>query len=67
MILNTEDLEHVHKVLFCDTEECKIHCETSDSGDFKTKMANRMQNNARVLARVETILGRKPEYEMKKR
>ena len=60
--MNTVDLEHVHKVLSCDTEECKIHIETSDDGDFNTRMLERMRDNARVLAHVEVMLGRKPEY-----
>lgn len=55
--MNTEDLEHGHKVLSCDTDECRIHIESSDDDGFNTRMLNRILDNARVLARVEVILG----------
>ena len=61
MKLSTEDLRHVHKVLSSDIEECEILREGS-TGNRATRLGNRILDDRRVLARIEKIIGEKPEW-----
>ena len=63
MNLNEEDLRHCHKVLASDTEECRIIAEGAHGGRA-ARLQKRMEDDRRVMARIETILGYAPEYEI---
>jgi hypothetical protein len=56
MNLDSEDLRQCHKVLSSDIRECGIHIRTA--GGFKGLLEKRIEDNKRVLARIETIIGK---------
>ena len=61
MNLDMEDLEHCHKVLSSDIEECRILVEGANGGRAE-RLGKRIEDDKRVMARIETIIGHKPEY-----
>ncbi len=61
MKLDMDDLRHTHKVLSSDIDECSILGEGA-TGNRATRLANRILDDRRVLARIERIIGEKPEY-----
>ena len=61
MFLDTEDLKHCHKVLASDIEECVILSEGSDGGRL-ARLQKRIEDDKRVIARIEKIIGYQPEY-----
>ena len=61
MSLDMDDLRHVHKVLSSDIEECEMLREGA-TGNRATRLGQRILDDRRVLARIERILGEKPEY-----
>ena len=61
MKLDMNDLRHAHKVLSSDVEECEVLREGA-TGNRATRLANRILDDRRVLARIERIIGEKPEY-----
>ena len=61
MNLSKDDLRHAHKVLSSDIQECDILFEGAE-GARAARMKKRIDDDKRVLARIENILGEKPEY-----
>ena len=61
MSLTNDDWRHVHKVLSSDIQECEILSEGAIGGRA-TRMKKRIADDKRVLARVERILGHRPEW-----
>ena len=61
MNLSKDDLRHAHKVLSSDIEECEMLLEGA-TGNRATRLSNRILDDKRVLARIESIIGEKPEY-----
>jgi len=59
--LDMDDLRHVHKVLSSDVEECEVLREGA-TGNRATRLQNRILDDQRVLARIERIIGERPEY-----
>jgi len=57
MKLSREDLLHVYKVLSGDIKECNIL-----SKDKPNRYKKRIEDNKKVLARIEVIIGCKIEY-----
>jgi hypothetical protein len=59
--LNEEDLKHCHRVLSSDIQECEILMEGGPT-DRVARLMNRVDDDERVLARIENLLGFKPEW-----
>ena len=62
MRLDSQDLKHVHKVLSADIEECVILIGDDMADDKAIRLSERMEDDRRVLARVEKILGYRPRW-----
>jgi len=60
--LNEEDLKHCHKVLSSDIKECELLMEGGPT-DRVARLMNRIDDDNRVLTRIENLLGYKPEWE----
>lgn len=63
MNLDEQDLRHCHKVLSSDVEECRILSDGAEGGRLE-RLQKRIEDDKRVLARIETIIGCKPEYDL---
>lgn len=61
MSLNLEDLKHCHKVLASDIEECHILSEGA-TGGREERLQKRIEDDKRVMYRIEGIIGTNPEY-----
>lgn len=61
MNLDMDDYRHAHKVLSSDIEECEM-LRDGATGNRAIRLANRIKDDRRVLARIERIIGEKPEY-----
>jgi hypothetical protein len=61
MSLNLEDMRHCHKVLASDIEECGILSEGATGGRAE-RLQKRMEDDKRVMYRIEGIIGISPEY-----
>ena len=62
MKLEMDDLKHCHKVLSSDIEECRILGKGS-TGGRADRLQKRIEDDLRVISRIERILGCVPEYE----
>lgn len=62
MNLDEQDLKHCHKVLTSDVGECNILLEDSTGGRAE-RLQKRIEDDRRVLARIERITGYAPAYE----
>jgi len=60
--MNEEDLTHCHKVLSSDIKECELLMEGGPT-DRVARLMNRIDDDNRVLTRIESLLGYKPEWE----
>jgi hypothetical protein len=56
MNLDDDDLTHVHKVLTTDTKECHIFLRGKTGGE-RVRLEKRIEENKRVIGRIERILG----------
>jgi hypothetical protein len=61
MNLEMDDLKHCHKVLASDIEECTIISDGRE-GERLARLRKRIEDDSRVMARIERIIGYKPEY-----
>ena len=61
MDITKEDLRHCHKVLASDVEELEVLIQNGPT-DFTDRMMARMDEDKRMLGKIEAILGYKPEY-----
>jgi hypothetical protein len=59
--LNEEDLKHCHKVLSSDIKECELLMEGGPT-DRVARLMNRIDDDNRVLARIEKLIGYVPEW-----
>lgn len=62
MNLEIEDLKHCHKVLSSDIEECRI-LGSGQTGGRADRLQKRIEDDLRVISRIERIIGDIPEYE----
>jgi len=60
-LLKEEDLVHCHKVLTSDIKECELLMEGGPT-DRVDRLMNRIDDDKRVLAHIEDLLGYKPEW-----
>lgn len=56
------DLEHCHKVLSSDRDECRILLEGTTGGRAE-RLQKRIEDDNRVIARIERIIGYAPKWE----
>ena len=63
MKLSAQELQHVHKVLSSDIDECTVLIGDDMTDNRVTRLSARMEDDRRVLARVESVLGFRPEWE----
>jgi hypothetical protein len=63
MTIDDQDLRHCHKVLSSDVEECRILSDGAEGGRLE-RLQKRMEDDKRVLARIEAIIGYRPEYDL---
>lgn len=61
MNLDIDDMKHCHKVLASDIEECTIISEGREGGRL-ARLQKRIEDDKRVIARIERIIGYQPEY-----
>lgn len=59
--MTIDDLKHCHRILASDIEECEVLMQDGPT-DFTERMMAREDEDKRVLAKIEAILGYKPEY-----
>jgi len=60
-LLREEDLKHCHKVLASDVQECELLLEGQPT-DRVARLMERIDDDKRVLTRIEDLLGYKPEW-----
>lgn len=66
MNLDEQDLRHCRNVLSSDVEECRILSEGATGGRAE-RLQRRIDDDKRVIARIENIIGCKPEYDFPKK
>lgn len=66
MKLDKEDLEHCHKVIRGDIQECLIFDDIAVKDGKKKKYEERIKENKRIMAKIEYILGYALEYKQEK-
>lgn len=60
-LLTEEDMKHCHKVLTSDIKECELLMDGGPT-DRVGRLMNRIEDDKRVLAHIEDLLGYKPEW-----